>query len=216
LLSGCRSVETPTARKAAYPVPPVSLSEFFNHPVDGVYSVPESAVSEEDLLSHNIIVVSGGVVRLSRFQNGRVSTNQWDFVEFRPALPGENMIQQIAAGAAERDIELRFGKPNREGFDYYPIIGLKSGSTKHVVYSWFTLSEMSQFTFLRVNITYRKAKDADWRVESISWGKWGGRRFSSNHSIQRTAASRLAELQFQPQWRLAPAADADRWTEHTA
>lgn len=33
----------------------------------------------------------------------------------------------------------------------------------------------------------------------------------TNRSIQRTGASRLAQLQFGRQWRLAPAADADRW-----
>lgn len=33
----------------------------------------------------------------------------------------------------------------------------------------------------------------------------------SNHSMQRTGASRFAQLQFERQRRLAPAADAGRW-----
>lgn len=33
---------------------------------------------------------------------------------------------------------------------------------------------------------------------------------ATNHSIQRTGANRLGLLQFEPQWRLAPAADAGR------
>jgi len=33
----------------------------------------------------------------------------------------------------------------------------------------------------------------------------------SNHSIQRTGACRSGRLQFVRQWRLAPAADAERW-----
>jgi hypothetical protein len=33
---------------------------------------------------------------------------------------------------------------------------------------------------------------------------------SPNHSIQRTGASRFGQAQFEPQWRLAPVADADR------
>ena len=33
---------------------------------------------------------------------------------------------------------------------------------------------------------------------------------SPNHSIQRTGASRSGQLQFVRQWRLAPAADAER------
>ena len=32
----------------------------------------------------------------------------------------------------------------------------------------------------------------------------------ANHSIQRTGASRLAQSQFGSQWRLVPAADAER------
>jgi hypothetical protein len=32
-----------------------------------------------------------------------------------------------------------------------------------------------------------------------------------NNSMQRMGASRFAQLQFRPQWRLAPTPDADRW-----
>ena len=35
---------------------------------------------------------------------------------------------------------------------------------------------------------------------------------SPNHSIQRTGASRSARAVLVAQWRLAPAADAGRWT----
>jgi hypothetical protein len=180
IVSGCRSVDTAKVPRSVYPFPPVALSQFCKSPTDGFYSVPASAASERELLSHDIIVVSGGAVHLSRFQNGRVSTNVLDLVEFRPYLPSEEIFQQVAAETTESEIARQFGKPTREGFDYYPFIGLKSESTKHVAYSWFAVSESSQITFMLVNVSYRKGKGGEWSVESLNWERWGGRDFSSN------------------------------------
>jgi len=46
-----------------------------------------------------------------------------------------------------------------------------------------------------------------WPLRTAESGLWRVLCKSANQCIQRTAASRLAQLEFQPQWRLAPAAD---------
>ncbi len=178
LLCGCRSIHKAEATKTAYPLPAVPLARFFKEPVDGVYSVPKSAASARDLLSHEVIVVSGGDIHLSRIQNAHVSTNDLDFVEFRPALPSEEVLQHVSAEATEDQLHRQFGKPTHQGFDFYPFINVRSRKTKHVTYSWFTVSEKSQITFMLINVGYIRAKNNDWRVESLTWEKWGGQDFS--------------------------------------
>jgi len=184
LFSGCRSVYWTEVPISVYPTPPVPLSEFLKNPIDGIYSLPDVAASPSEYFSHNIMLVSGGVVRLSYFQNGRVSTNDWSITEYKSALPSEADFQQVTAKSTDRDIERLLGKPTREGFDYYPIIGIKGRDTKNCGYSWFTLSPSSEFIFMEVWFYYVKSKDGQWVVDELTWDKHGGRRFSPSQTIR--------------------------------
>lgn len=184
LFSGCRSVYKTEVPTSVYPKAPVPLGEFFKHPIDGIYSLPDVAAMPSDYFTHNILLISGGVVRLAYSQNGRVSTNDWSITEYKSTLPSEADFQPVTAKSTEQDIERLFGKPTREGFDYYPIIEIKGRDTKHCGYSWFTFSLSSDFIFMEVWVYYVKSKDGQWIVDELTWEKRGGRRFSPNQIIR--------------------------------
>jgi hypothetical protein len=196
LVSGCRSLDTPEV-PIVYPLPTVPLSQFFKSPADGIYCMPESvATSQHNGLPLTFIIVSGGKVRLSCSDHGRVGTNDWNFVEFRASLPPEETLQQIGAGTTEAEIERRFGKPTREEHHNWRWPKGTSSSTRIVVYSLFTVSQSSELTFMRLTVMYTRTKDEVWTLNYLKWAKWGDRRVSLNHSMQRTEASRFAELPF--------------------
>jgi hypothetical protein len=179
VFSGCRSVYKTEVPTSVFPTPPVPLSEFLKNPVDGIYSLPDVDSSPDENL-----VVSGGVARLSYFQNGRVSTNDWSVTEYKSTLPSESDFQKVTAKFTDRDIERIFGKPTGEGFDYFPIIGLKGSDTKHWGYSWFAVSPSSDFTFMEARVYFVKSKDGQWTVDELTWDKHGGRRFSPSQTIR--------------------------------
>ena len=186
LASGCHSVRTREV-PTAYPLPPVSLAEFFKSPADGIYSLPESAASPYLGVRPKVIIVSGGRIRLSFCDDrGRIGTNDWDFVEFKATLPSEEAFQQIVAGTTEEQMERCFGKPRCDQAPLFLWRGSSPDRTRVVDYVWFTVSPMSELIFTRLTVCYTGTKDGARTVNQLRWEKWADRRLSSNQHLQPT------------------------------
>jgi len=191
LLSGCRSVEKREV-PVAYPLPPVPLSQFVRGPADGIYSLPESVVSQYNGLDLKVIIVSGGKIRLSCLgSDGQVGTNNWNYVEFKPILPSEEALQGIASGTTEQEIERSFGKPTWVQPPDFRWKESMSGQARVAQYTWFTVSPGSELIFMRLIASYRRTEDGAYAIKHLHWVEWQNRKLSSNpyqHAPDRSQA----------------------------
>ena len=179
LAAGCRTVYQSEVPTKTYPRPPVALSEFLKNPVDGIYSLPDVAAIPAEYFIHNILVVTGGIAHLSRFQDGRIGTNSLDLTEFRPSLPTEEVFQQFGRATTDSEIERVLGKPTHREISAIRFIGLQTANPKTSCWSWFSVSPSSHLEFMNVRIAYTKSNGGRWTVSNLSWDKHGGRRFFS-------------------------------------
>ena len=180
LLVGCRSMDSSTTPQVAYPTPPVPLSEFIINPVKGKYLLPQTATTDRWRSDRTIIVVSESDIHLVFLQkNGQANSDKWGLIEFKSKLPAEDIFQQLTPGTAESDVVRMIGLPTRESFDQYPIIGIKSKSTKYGIYSWFSVTSTSELIFMHVHTSFEKAKDGRWVINQLTWDKSGGRSLSN-------------------------------------
>ena len=180
LFSGCHSTHHSLAPRVAYPTPQVPLSEFFQNPVKGTYSLPQTATVDQWRSDGTIIVISENDIHLDTLQeNGQVTSDKWGVIEFKSKLPSEEIFQQITLGADESDVVRILGQPTRESFDYYPILGIRGRDTKCGNYSWFTVTPTSELIFMRVHAYFQKTKDSRWIFNELSWDKSGGRSLAS-------------------------------------
>ena len=188
---GCRSVRTHDT-STAYPLPSAPLSQFLQNPAEGIYALPKPVASGNgpDL---KVIIVSRGRIRLSCFDDGRIGTNDWNFVEFKVTLPPDDAFQQIPARATEKQVERCFGKPTWEQDRNATYNWEKMPSNTRVVhYQWCTVSPASELVFMRLTAIYAQ-KDGVWTAGVLKWAKWQDRNLSSNQTVQRTGASRSAQ-----------------------
>jgi hypothetical protein len=176
LVSGCRSVEKREV-PVAYPLPPVPMSQFVKGPADGVYSLPESVVSQYNGLDLKVIIVSGGKIRLSCLgSDGQMGTNDWNYVEFKPILPPEEALQGIASGTTEQEIERSFGKPTWVQPPDFRSKESMSGQARVAQYTWFTVSPTSEPIFMRLVAIYRRTEAGAYVLKHLDWVKWQNRK----------------------------------------
>ena len=184
LMLGCHSV-SPHKTPTTYPPLPTSLSQFLKNPVDGLYSLPKP-IPSGNVGDLTVMIVSGGKVRLSCSDESGVGTNGWNFVEFKPSLPADEVFQQIATGATEAQIQRYFGTPTWEQ-SHSETINWKTipSNIRVVYYRWFSASPASELLFMRLTAIYERASDGVWKVKSLEWAKWQDLKLSSNSIAPR-------------------------------
>ena len=181
LLTGCRTVYESEVPVGRFPFPPTSLVEFVNSPKDGVYALPDVVPMPADYFRSNILVVHGGRIWLSKFQDNCVSTSEWDIIEYKVAFPVDADLVSLSGKKTEMEILSLFGTPTREDRAFIPFLGIESSNTKHATYDWFTLLQTSEIMFMSITVNYVMGDDHQWTATSLQWWKSGGRRLLSNN-----------------------------------
>ena len=192
LLTGCRTVYESEVPAGRFPFVPTSLAEFVRSPKNGVYALPDVAPMPAYYFRSNVLVVRGSRIWLSRFQNGLVSTSEWDLVEFKTGFPADAELVDISGPKTETEMKSLLGKATHEGRNFIPYVGIESHSTKFATYNWFTVLPTSEIMFMTITVDYVRSTDDHWTATSLRWERRAGRNLASNQVPEYTAR-RLAD-----------------------